>query len=74
MLRSTWQASGDGILPAQPSQILALPQNLNSPAAVRYVYDEYQRLRNVLAKQVGREITDEAISTGLPHITQCWMA
>jgi len=50
---------------AQPSQILALPQNVNSPAAVRYVYDEYQRLRNVLAEQVGREITDEAISASL---------
>ena len=51
--------------PAQLSQILALPQNVNSSAAVRYVYDEYQRLRNVLATQVGYEITDEAIRASL---------
>lgn len=49
----------------QPSQILALPQNVNSPAAARYVYDEYQRLRCVLAEQVGYEITDEAIRASL---------
>ena len=40
--------------PAQLSQILALPQNLNSSAAVQYVYDEYQRLRRVLEDQVGQ--------------------
>jgi benzoyl-CoA reductase subunit C len=47
--------------PAQLSQILALPQNVNSPAAVQYIYDEYQRLRGVLAEQSGDEISDEAI-------------
>ncbi len=51
--------------PAQPSQILALPQNVNSSASVRYVYDEYQRLRGVLAGQVGHAITDEAIRSSL---------
>jgi len=51
--------------PAQLSQILALPQNVNSPAAIRYVYDEYQRLRNVLATQVGHDIADEAIRASL---------
>jgi benzoyl-CoA reductase subunit C len=51
--------------PAQPSQILALPQNVNSPAAVRYVYDEYERLRGVLAEQVGHAILDEAIRDSL---------
>ncbi len=50
---------------AQLSQILALPQNVNSPAAVRYVYDEYQRLRGVLTDQAGHEITDEAIHASL---------
>ena len=44
---------------AQPSQRLALPQNVNSPAALRYVYDEYQRLA-MFCQQVGREITDES--------------
>jgi benzoyl-CoA reductase subunit C len=51
--------------PAQPSQILALPQNVNSSASVRYVYDEYQRLRGVLADQVGHAILDEAIRASL---------
>lgn len=51
--------------PAQPSQILALPQNVNSTASVRYVYDEYQRLRGVLAAQVGHDIPDEAIRASL---------
>ncbi len=51
--------------PAQPSQILALPQNVNSSASVRYVYDEYQRLRGVLADQLGHVITDEAIRSSL---------
>ncbi|HLZ21787.1 MAG TPA: 2-hydroxyacyl-CoA dehydratase [Ktedonobacterales bacterium] len=47
--------------PQQDPQILALPQNVNSSAAVRYVYDEYQRLRGILAQKVGHEIADEAI-------------
>ena len=47
--------------PQQDPQILALPQNVNSPASARYVYDEYQRLRGILAEKVGHEITDEAI-------------
>lgn len=51
--------------PAQPSQILALPQNVNSAASVRYVYDEYQRLRGVLAEQVGHDIPDGAIHASL---------
>lgn len=51
--------------PAQLSQILALPQNVNSSASIQYVYDEYQRLRNVLAGQVGHAISDEAIRTSL---------
>jgi len=51
--------------PAQPSQILALPQNVNSSASVRYVYDEYQRLRGVLAEQVGHAISDGAIRASL---------
>jgi benzoyl-CoA reductase subunit C len=51
--------------PEQDPQILALPQNVNSPAAVRYVYDEYQRLRDILAQKVGHEISDEAIRQSL---------
>jgi benzoyl-CoA reductase subunit C len=51
--------------PAQLSQILALPQNVNSSATVQYVYDEYQRLRSVIAAQVGHEITDDTIRASL---------
>lgn len=51
--------------PQHNPQILALPQNVNSPAAMRYVYDEYQRLRGILAEKVGREISDEAIRESL---------
>jgi benzoyl-CoA reductase subunit C len=51
--------------PAQLSQILALPQNVNSSAVVQYVYDEYQRLRGVLAAQIGHDIPDEAIHASL---------
>jgi benzoyl-CoA reductase subunit C len=47
--------------PRQMSQLLLLPQNANSPATKRYVYDEYQRLRSELATQVGHEISDAAI-------------
>lgn len=51
--------------PDQPSQLLALPQNANSPAAARYVYDEYQRLRSVIEEWTGRQITDEAIQASI---------
>ncbi len=51
--------------PQQPSQLLALPQNANSAAAVRYIYDEYQRLRSVVVEWTGREITDEAVRASI---------
>jgi benzoyl-CoA reductase subunit C len=51
--------------PEQDPQLLALPQNVNSSAAARYVYDEYQRLRSVLATKVGHEIGDEDIRASL---------
>ncbi|HEX9035412.1 MAG TPA: 2-hydroxyacyl-CoA dehydratase [Ktedonobacterales bacterium] len=51
--------------PEQDPQILALPQNVNSPAATRYVYDEYQRLRGALAEKIGHEISDDAIRASL---------
>lgn len=51
--------------PQQDPQILALPQNVNSPAATRYVYDEYQRLRGILAEKVAHDISDDAIRDSL---------
>lgn len=51
--------------PQQNPQILALPQNVNSPASAQYVYDEYQRLRGILTEKVGHAISDEAIRESL---------
>jgi benzoyl-CoA reductase subunit C len=51
--------------PEQDPQLLALPQNVGSPAAGRYIYDEYQRLRYVLAGKIGHEISDDAIRASL---------
>jgi benzoyl-CoA reductase subunit C len=51
--------------PQQDPQILALPQNVNSSASVRYVYDEYQRLREILARKVGHVIADDEIQASL---------
>jgi benzoyl-CoA reductase subunit C len=51
--------------PEQPSQLLALPQNINSPASVRYLYDEYQRVRAVVADWSGKQATDEAIQDSI---------
>jgi benzoyl-CoA reductase subunit C len=45
--------------PEQLSQILYLPQNVNSPGAVRYIAAEFQRLRGDLEKRVGRDVEDE---------------
>jgi benzoyl-CoA reductase subunit C len=47
--------------PEQPSQLLALPQNTTSSASVRYLYDEYQRVRSVLADWTGKQAADESI-------------
>lgn len=52
-------------LPDQVSQILYLPQNVNTPGAVRYIAAEYQRLRGVLETKTGRKVTDEALRASL---------
>ncbi len=48
-------------LPDQISQILYLPQNVNTPGAARYIAAEYQRLRGVLEGKLGRTVGDDAI-------------
>ena len=48
-------------LPEQVSQILYLPQNVNTPGAVRYIAAEYQRLRRVLEAKVARTVSDDAL-------------
>lgn len=53
--------------PNQLSQILYLPQNVNSPGAAEHIADEYNRLRHDIEKKVGHPITDEAISNSI-HI------
>ena len=52
-------------LPDQVSQILYLPQNVNTPGAVRYIAAEYQRLRGVLEAKTGRKVSDEALRASL---------
>lgn len=47
--------------PEQLSQILYLPQNVNSPGAVRYIAAELQRLRAELERRTGRSADDAAI-------------
>lgn len=51
--------------PEQLAEILYLPQNVNTDGAVRYIYDEYQRLRADLERRVGEPITDEAIRASI---------
>ncbi len=51
--------------PEQLSQILYLPQNVNTPGAVRYIAAEYQRLRAELEKATGRRVEDEALRASI---------
>lgn len=52
-------------LPDQLSEILYLPQNVNTPGAASYIRDEYQRLRRDLEKRTGHPIADEAIRASI---------
>lgn len=52
-------------LPNQMSQILYLPQNVNSEGAVRYIRDEFWRLRADLEKRIGEAISDDAIRAAI---------
>jgi benzoyl-CoA reductase subunit C len=52
-------------LPEQLGQILYLPQNVNTPGAVRYIASEYQRLRGELEKRTGRGVDDEALRASI---------
>lgn len=51
--------------PEQLSQILYLPQNVNTPGAVRYVAAEYQRLRAEMEKKAGRSTDDESLRASI---------
>ena len=42
-----------------PCQILYLPQNANSPAAVTYLRNEYARLKRSVEATAGRSVSDE---------------
>jgi benzoyl-CoA reductase subunit C len=52
-------------LPEQLAQILYLPQNVNTPGAVRFIAAEYQRLRGELERKTGRPIADESLRASL---------
>ncbi len=47
--------------PEQLSQILYLPQNVNTPGAVRYIAAEFQRMRSDLEKRVGHAVGEETL-------------
>lgn len=51
--------------PDQLAQILYLPQNVNTPGAVRFIAAEYQRLRGEVEKKAGRQADDEAIRASI---------
>lgn len=51
--------------PEQLAQILYLPQNPNTPGAVRYVASEYQRLRGELERKSGSEATDARLRASI---------
>lgn len=52
-------------LPDQLSQILYLPQNVNTSGAARYIYDEYRRLKADLEERVRAPITNEAVRASI---------
>ncbi|MBX3613036.1 MAG: 2-hydroxyacyl-CoA dehydratase, partial [Burkholderiaceae bacterium] len=51
--------------PEQLAQILYLPQNVNTPGAVRFIAAEYQRLRGELEKKAGRASDDERLRASI---------
>ena len=51
--------------PEQDPQLLSLPQNPNSRGAPRFIYDEYQRLRQVLEERISHAISDEDIRASI---------
>jgi benzoyl-CoA reductase subunit C len=52
-------------LPEQLSEILYLPQNVNTSGAARYIRDEYRRLKGDLEARIGHAITDGAIRASI---------
>ncbi|MFO1298941.1 MAG: 2-hydroxyacyl-CoA dehydratase [Burkholderiaceae bacterium] len=51
--------------PEQLAQILYLPQNVNTPGAVRFIAAEYQRLRGELEKKAGSASDDERLRASI---------
>ncbi|MEB2350041.1 MAG: 2-hydroxyacyl-CoA dehydratase [Burkholderiaceae bacterium] len=51
--------------PEQPSEILYLPQNVNTPGVVRYIAAEYQRLRAEMEKRAERAADDESLRASI---------
>lgn len=51
--------------PSQPAEQLALPQNVELPAAVTFIRNEYERLRRDLGRLVGREVSDDSLLSSI---------
>jgi benzoyl-CoA reductase subunit C len=52
-------------VPEQLAQILYLPQNPNTPGAIRFVAAEYQRLRGELERRSGQEACDTKLRASI---------
>jgi benzoyl-CoA reductase subunit C len=52
-------------IPEQLAQILYLPQNPNTPGAIRFVAAEYQRLRGELERRSGQEACDTKLRASI---------
>lgn len=53
-----------------PCQILYLPQNANSPHAVNYLRDEYQRLSEEIEAVCGQKISDDMLRNSIGVFNQ----
>lgn len=48
-------------IPTLPCQVLYLPQNTDSPHALRYLAEEYRRIATLTGEITGRPVTDDAL-------------
>lgn len=51
--------------PSQLSEILYLPQNVNTPGAADYIAGEYRRLKTLLEHRVGHAVDDQAVRASI---------
>lgn len=52
-------------LPDQLSEILYLPQNVNTPGAAAHIADEYHRLLDDLVARTGRRVSEDSLAASI---------